>query len=187
MSESDRVTFVDLQGFVINNHFVLKELCFSIRRNQEKCVDNDIPSHHFVFREPFSWKFVSDMCKKRAIWLTAFHHGFYWKQGDTSYEKISTCIAPLMEKDLIIYVKGQQKIDWLKQLCGNREIDCRNIEDYGCKIHLSDGARNEHFQTHCNKHRKSNQCALRNVKQIEDWYFENYTNINYNDQSSSSE
>lgn len=181
MSKSERIAFVDLQGFVVNKEFVLKELCFSIKNVQQKNIDYNNPCYHYIFREPFSWKYVSDMCKKRAVWLSAFHHGFYWKQGDLPYEQIRTCIAPLMEKGLIIYTKGEQKVEWLKQLCVDCEVDCRNIEENGCTLQLSDGARNEHFQTHCNKHRKLNQCALRNVKQIEQWYFIN------NEQTSSSE
>jgi hypothetical protein len=124
MIGSERIAFVDLQGFVVNNQFVLKEICFSVKSNRH---DDNIPSFHYIFCEPFAWKYLSDMCRKKAMWLSTFHHGFYWKQGELSYEKINTCIAPLAEKNLIIYVKGQQKVNWLKQLCENIEIDCRNI------------------------------------------------------------
>jgi hypothetical protein len=174
MSGTGRIAFVDLQGFVVNNNnFVLKELSFSFKSAQQRYIDDNYPRYHYIFSAPFAWKYVDDISRKRSIWLTAFHHGFYWTQGDLSYEKIRACIAPLMEKDLVIYVKGSQKVDWLKQLCKHYEIDCRNIEDFGCALHLSDGARNEHFKEHCNKHRKADQCALRNIIQIESWYFNN--------------
>lgn len=178
MSGSEQVAFVDIQGFVVDNYFVLKELCFSFKGNRRRqpCIDDNTFNYHYIFCEPFAWKYVSDMCRKRALWLTAFHHGFYWKQGELSYEKISACLEPLKQNNLIIYVKGAQKVKWLRTLFGTFQIDCRNIEDYGCAIQLSNGARNEHMHSHCNKHQKLQQCALRNIKQIEQWYFNNLTN-----------
>lgn len=171
MSASDRIAFVDLQGFVVNKCFVLKEVSFSIIQDNGFQSFDDITSYHYIFAAPFPWKYLSDICKKRTAWLTAFHHGFYWCQGTTAYEDIITCIAPLLEKDLIIYVKGEQKVSWLRELCYNPFLDCRNIETIGCNIRLGDVCRSYPNTFHCKKHSKSNLCALQNVEVIKHWYY----------------
>lgn len=171
MTESVRIAFVDLQGFVVNNCFVLKELSFSIIQDNGYQSIDDSPNYHYIFAAPFSWKYLSDICKKRTSWLTAFHHGLYWTQEGTAYEEIANCIEPLLEKDLIIYVKGEQKIGWLKELCYNPFLDCRNIEKLGLNIRLADICHRLHSSPfHCKKHNQSYQCALQNVKAIEKWY-----------------
>lgn len=170
-----RIAFVDLQGFLVNrNQFVLKELGFLIidAPNGSNLVVDTIPCYHYIFCPPFDWKYLSGSSKKHAIWLSAFHHGFYWTQGEVPYDDVQKCLAPLMEKDLIVYVKGEQKIGWLKELSGNCDIDCRNIEDDGCIINLNDYAHSDEMK-HCGKHRKHCQCSLRNADIIEKWFCTN--------------
>lgn len=177
MIRGDRIAFVDLQGFLVNKkQFVLKEIGFFIDfapgpEGDYNVVDT-VPRYHYIFRPPFHWKYLSDSTKKNAIWLSAFHHGFYWtKEGGTPYEDVQECLAPLMEKGLIVYVKGEQKIKWLRELIGDCSIDCRNIEDDGCIINFNDYAHSDAMQ-HCGKHRKYCQCALRNADIIQKWFCE---------------
>lgn len=171
MIGSERIAFVDLQGFLVNRKdFVLKELCFSINTvvNREKIIDI-VPNYHYIFHPPFHWKYLSGISRKQAIWLSAFHHGFYWTQGEVSYDNINDCMAPLMEKDLIVFVKGKPKIEWLKQLSGYGAIDCRNVEDDGCEINLNESSHCDEFK-HCGKHRKTGNCSLQNVEIIQKWF-----------------
>jgi hypothetical protein len=183
MGGMENIIFADLQGFWIENKFILKELCFLIRDSKENSNIFIAPSlsHHFIFTQPFAWYLLSYNSKKTVLWLTQNHHGIHWTQGTTDYNKINECFAPLLGENVVIYVKGAQKVTWLKELC-NINIDCRNIEEIGCNICLQ---REENIIDrklyHCNKHSRSrkNRCALLNSKIIEYWY---HNNIAINDE-----
>jgi hypothetical protein len=141
MAERARIAFVDLQGFIVNDRFILKEICFSIANhdddnNHHNNIFNPPLNHHFIFKPPFDYNQLSGKWLINAYWLTHCHHGLRWSQGDLAYNKISECVAPLLQKNLLIFVKGEQKIDWLRELCKPYYIDCRNIEEIGCNISL---------------------------------------------------
>lgn len=162
MDDRKRIVFADLQGFIVNKQFVLKELCFS-------CASEELPKYHFVYEPPFEWKFVSDTCKRRIIWATIFHHGFYWNAGSVPYAQIERTIEALRAPSLIIYVKGSQKVAWLRNLIKDPRIDCRNIEEIGCNFRLSDCAS---CRLMCGQHKhNAKSCALQTVGLLETWYW----------------
>lgn len=189
MEQSARIVFADLQGFLVNGQFVLKEFCFSsaatttttslIVPTQPFSYPDANKRHHYIFAPPFPWKFTSAADRRRALWLTSFHHGFYWNDGYTSYACVEQILEPLRQPNQIIYVKGDQKVKWLEELCAGAatgegaQIDCRNIETIGCP-RLSgddDDAGTERAFCGCNRHRrKTAHCALRNVSLIENWF-----------------
>lgn len=186
MCAADNIAFADLQGFFIGNdkRFILKEFCFSISssiNNNNNIKFNPSISHHYIFAAPFPFHHLSESCQKSVIWLTRNHHGLQWSQGQTNYNKIRECIQPLLEEHhhhhhhhLVIYVKGDQKVNWLKELCSNISIDCRNIEEIGCCSRLPQDY--GHIFYNCNQHDKrstNRRCALQNTKIIENWYHSN--------------
>lgn len=187
MSVADNIAFADLQGFIGNDkRFILKEFCFSISSisNNNKNIYTPSISHHYIFAAPFPLRQLSENCQKSVIWLTRNHHGLQWSQGQTPYNKINECIQPLLEEHLVIYVKGDQKVNWLKELCTNISIDCRNIEEIGCCSRLLPPQDYGHIFYNCNQHNKrsttNHRCALQNTKIIEHWYHIN--NIHSNEQ-----
>lgn len=152
---------VDLQGFQINkNEFVLKELCFSF--------PNINKIHHYIFAPPCNWTDISDSDKKGALFLKTFHHGFFWKHGSIPYHEIYQYIKPLLNPNLVIYVKGHQKIQWLHDICKDSTIDVRNIEEL-CSINLVQEAYELSNEYHCGFHRVVKHCAKQNVKIIANW------------------
>lgn len=77
-------------------------------------------------------------------------------------------IESLRSSDLIIYVKGTQKVEWLKSLLNVNHADCRNIEEIGCNFRLSDCAS---CRLSCGHHKhKVRNCALQSVGLLETWY-----------------
>lgn len=182
MADIGGIAFADLQGFIVNNQFILKEICFSIQNSDIKNnLFNPPPSNHYIFFAPFAWHQLGDKCKRSANWLTNNHHGLRWNQGEVDYDKISECIEPLLlQENLLIYVKGDQKVDWLKEVANNLYINCQNIEEIGCNISLNEeiAARSaDQIFFKCNKHHNraiNNRCALQNCKTIEYWYQNNY-------------
>lgn len=165
MAGCKRIAFADLQGFIVNKQFVLKELCFSFASSS---FADEVPKYHYIYLPPFSWEFVNDACKRGIIWSTIFHHGFYWDDGCASYNQIDQSVEPLRESNLIIYVKGAQKVTWLKNILKDNRIECRNIEEIGCDFRLSDCAS---CRLNCGKHKhKAKNCALQSVGLLETWY-----------------
>lgn len=172
MMESERIAFADLQGFIVDGVFIVKELSYSINVFEKKYTSSDqIQSHqnHYIFAAPYAWSYLDNSCRKQANWLTKNHHGFHWTDGDLSYEEIYKCVEPLLHDDLIIYVKGQQKISWLHELCKS-SINCINIEDIGCTVQLSDKSLTDNSIFHCGHHNIFKHCGFRNVKIIKKWY-----------------
>lgn len=174
MIKAKRIAFVDLQGFVMNNVFVLKEIAFSIESIGTDVCGISTQKYHYIYRPPFDWKFVSNRNKKQILWLTLFHHGFYWNDGFVPYSKMAQTVEPLQSSDLIVYVKGEEKISWLKNIL-NRDIDCRNIENIGCNLRLS----NLPSVQQCSNHKHmATKCALRQVIFLEHWFDDNNNNNN---------
>lgn len=172
MDSQNHIAFADLQGFIVNKQFVLKELCFSLTSSTPSSFTGEFPVYHFVFKEPFAYKFVSDACKRGIIWSTIFQHGFYWTDGNVEYKQIDHSVEPLRSPNLTIYVKGTQKVAWLRNILNSDHIDCRNIEDIGCNFRLSD--QHGSCRMNCGQHKqKVKICALRNVRLLEEWYDNN--------------
>lgn len=164
------IAIADLQGFIIDGKdFVLKELCFSILNKNH--INEKAEYHHYIFAPPFEWQQLTKQCHKNAIWLRTFHHGFFWKQGQISYNDRTDYIKPLLRDNLIIVVKGCQKIKWLKEFCSNFKIDVRDFDDVftDAKFALSVEAFKLSNVHHCRMHHIVKHCAKQNVKIIENW------------------
>lgn len=178
MTQSNNITsgktlaVADLQGFLYdNNEFILKELCFSILSGNTSSDKSEY--HHYIFAPPIKWYALSKKCRASALWLRTFHHGFFWNQGQIHYNDRIDYIKPLLQENLIILVKGRQKIQWLKEVCRNSTIDVRDIEkeltDEFTNFRLADEAYKLSNVHHCRMHGIVKHCAKQNVKIIENW------------------
>lgn len=172
ISSCSNIAVADLQGFFIedfDNEFLVKELCFTILNNN----DNNNEYHHYIFTPPFEWQDLSRKCRESALWLRSYHHGFSWNEGQLRYIDRIDYIQPLLQENLIILVKGRQKIQWLKEVCCNSKIDVRDIEDIFAdepgNYRLADEAYQLKNVHHCGMHRIVKHCAKQNVKIIESW------------------
>lgn len=162
IDNSSSIAIVDFQGFLnYDTDFVLKELCFTVL--------NKNLYHHFIFAPPFNWQQLDQKSRKSALWLKTFHHGFCWNSGHLPYNEISKYISPLFKPNLVILVKGGQKVQFLKQVCKNPYLDVRNIEDFDCSMKLSEKSYDIANKYHCGLHRIVKHCATQNVKIIENW------------------
>lgn len=169
------IAIADLQGFNNNKgEFILKELCFSI---YNKHIEPNY--NHYIFAPPFNWSDLSKKSRASAIWLKEFHHGFCWNQGEIPYNNRVNYIKPLLKDNLIIFVRGIQKIQWLKECCYNFNLKVQDINDIlnENNIRLSDAAYELSHTNHCKLHRIVKHCAKQNVAIIETWLI-NHMNKN---------
>lgn len=173
MDCASNIAFVDLQGFTVNKQFVLKEISFSIAPFSVRSTTTRTTKFHYIYKPPFDWKFIGESCKRSIIWITVFFLGLYWNTGCVPYSKIDETIDLLRSPNLVIYVKGTQKKQWLEGLLKKEKLVCHNIEDIGFDSRLCySSASFERFNCAQHKHKLRN-CALYNVSLLESWYIHN--------------
>ena len=73
-------TFVDLQGFIVNKKFIVKEVAV---------LKQGIVLTHYIFTSPVPWKFLTRSDRSCAFWLSAYHHGLRWEDGMVPYNEAS--------------------------------------------------------------------------------------------------
>jgi hypothetical protein len=175
-------TFVDLQGFHLGRArgFVVKEVAVLRRGNVLT---------HYIFTNPVPWEFLSKSEKSCSSWLTVFHHGFRWEDGVipfwTARQLITKAVYGMIKNDDddgdesdhggyakdLVYVKGFEKREWLKDLLDadardnviieTMDADYEDMESLN-KLDATD-------TLHCGKHRRVKNCALQNVFKMHNW------------------
>jgi hypothetical protein len=165
-------TFVDLQGFIFNKRFIVKEAAV-LRRGF-------IVSHYF-FACPIPWRVLIKSERCQASWLTQHHHGLQWEDGNVPYSMAERLITSAIvginenlqeEESSIVYVKGLEKKEWLADIMGDA-ISGYIIETLDA-VYEDIPALNKLDPTYslrCNKHAKN--CALQNVFKLFNWWSKN--------------
>jgi len=169
-------TFVDLQGFIVDKTFVVKE--FAVLR------EGHILSH-YIFGHPYPWDLLSKSEKSCASWLTAKHHGLRWEDGIIPYYKAKEFITKAVigtkdndddddDDNNLVYVKGYEKREWLQNLLqddAREDVYIENID-----AHYEDmESLNKLDITHtlrCQKH--VTNCALQNVFKLFNWWHQRH-------------
>lgn len=82
--------FVDLQGFVVDERFKVKEIAV-LRRGKELI--------HHIFGPSVSWNLLESADRSRATWLTHNHHGLQWDEGDVDYRRARSLIERSLRID----------------------------------------------------------------------------------------
>lgn len=165
-------TFVDLQGFILNKRFIVKEAAI-LRRGY-------ILSHYF-FESPVPWSLLLKSERRQASWLTHRHHGLQWEDGNVPYCMAQRLITAAIigvneqeeeEESSLVYVKGLDKREWL--------VDIMDDEGSGFNIETLDAVYEDvpslnkldpTYSLRCVKHTKN--CALQNVFKLFNWWSRN--------------
>lgn len=155
---------VDLQGIKSDaNTFIVKEIA-SYHVHDKMIVAN-------VFRDPCSWKSLDENHKFINPWLFYNFHPINWNGGEIPYEMAEDVIRMMLTSACVIFVNGEEKVTWLKQIFRGDKIFenidwCPSLE----KFNLLDYT---NCQNHQNKTRKLN-CARKNVIKLARWFDEYY-------------
>ncbi len=157
---------MDVQGFqTLSNEFIVKEFGYTV-------LDSGVGYPNVWFFKP-PWRFSSLSAKYRrvALWLERHHHGLPWNYGNRSYEQVGQLVQK-WENIGRIYVKGEEKKEWLKKISGPvlaplvvniEEIfdDCPSLAKFKdlpsrtCPFHSYRG--------------DNKACALKNVELLKNW------------------
>lgn len=153
--------FIDLQGFIYNykNVFAVKEICI---------LTKNIRFHEFV-KPPIPFTELSDHFKKQAKWLEKYHHGLSWNMGYITFHELRETILPILDGK-ILFVKGANKVKWMKYILDNQQIICINVEDLSCDLQLNKQIIHDEFT--CTKHKFVNsRCAKSNAALLKKWFY----------------
>jgi hypothetical protein len=171
-------TFVDLQGFTLKRArgFVVKE--FAALREGNILA-------HYIFTDPWSWDLLLKSERSCASWLTACHHGLRWENGIVPYwrarQLITTAVLGAENASVkdIVYVKGHEKREWLKDLILDDQQDCAYIETLDADYEDVDSLKNlsPTNTMRCGQHNRLygqnvKICALQNVFKLYNWWLQ---------------
>jgi hypothetical protein len=170
--------FVDLQGFLVGERFIAKEV--AVLRNETREL-----THH-VFCAPMEWDLLTSAEKAKASSQIANHHGLRWEDGDVDYRLAKTIIRRAVcdnltseiwqrgeTPDARIYVQGIERKRWLEDLLGyaicdiDATIETIDVE-YGEIGQLECLRVDRAFR--CGRHQRC--CALENVMKLRNWWNE---------------
>lgn len=151
---------VDMQGFMqTKNEYILKELVIiPLSNNNEPLV--------FLFKQPFSWKRLTNECKSYNIWLERNYHGIPWKSGDRPYTSVGGILRESMYNATKVYVNGSICKSWLQRF----NFNVCDISEIGYQPSKKVG-----IVTVCPHHNAAYKvkCALHNAKLMKRYIIQN--------------
>ncbi|KYM83279.1 hypothetical protein ALC53_06242 [Atta colombica] len=87
-------TFVDLQGFIVNKKFIVKEVAV---------LKQGTVLTHYIFTSPVE---IFNKIRQILRFLVECHHALRWEDGKVPYNETKGLITPtIFEHDAIVYVK----------------------------------------------------------------------------------
>lgn len=149
---------IDLQGFKnSNNSFIIKELALATAEM----------SQVFLIKPPYPYTTLTKDEKRQVNWIEN-NRKIFWSEGYIDAREFKRIVAPFLENRKI-YVKGLEKMEWVKEICKN--CDIVNVEDIGCPnlTSLHNNYCKMSTSMNCISHKK--ECALKNVLCIKKWFF----------------
>ena len=104
---------VDFQSFKLaSNDFAIKELAIlKLGSHQPPAV--------FVFKPPCHWFDLPIRCRVENNWLEKNYLTMAWESVDIGYDKVESVLKTALSDAGKIYVKGLQKVKWLKRYVNN--------------------------------------------------------------------
>lgn len=157
---------IDFQWYRCGIHGVIpKELA---------TCDTHFKRSHFVFKPVLSFDALTDEDKRVARYAGCYH-GLRWEEGYICATEFEGIIKRLCADVNTVYVKGREKLEFLKRILENKRIvdlidaDKIRSEEPSCSFHVGDSV----------------VCALTNVERLHKYLMckvlrQNNFNINFN-------
>lgn len=102
--------------------------------------------------------------------MTNKFHGISWKDGYITLNELRQSLYQISNNNNVqIFVKGEDKIHWLKQIMGNDELNCRNVENDSFDVLPEERGK-------CITDPNKIHCALENVKVLKKWFMRHKKN-----------
>lgn len=114
---------IDIQGFPLENDFVVKELAIRI----------GLQINHYLFKPPVPYVNLTEKEKKTVNYVERNIHGLRYSSGDVEYTELKNILWRCLKNVDCIYVKGNQKYSILKSIIDQwnlKRISLVNIERF---------------------------------------------------------
>lgn len=162
---SQEIIIVDIQGFKdANNNFIIKELALATLYNSI--------TQSYLIKPPYSFNYLTEEEKEQTRWLEK-NRGIYWSEGYIDHREFKRLIVPYLI-DKIIFVKGREKVNWIKELCSFcNPVDLE--EKNCCNLTTLHAMYCKEKKFNCMFHKK--ECALGNVICLRKWCIDNMVDI----------
>lgn len=170
---------VDVQGFKDNNNrFIVKEFYMETKNLR----------FHDIIKSPTDQldKRLNKKRRNEVKWLTQHYHGIDWMDGYITIKELQNTVLFHLN-NANIYVKGEEKVMWIKQIMNNYNLKCFNVEKFNCNMNLCERKSkiyNNKNHWSCKNHipvtntnKNSIQCAIANVKMLRKWFQKNVNEI----------
>lgn len=151
----NKVIVIDVQGFYTSNKFIEKEISIA-------GVDSQIKT--FIILPPFKYSRLTIKDKTTNKWLYNHFHGLRWDDGNSTLKDLEEylSISVKKEENPTVYVKGLEKVNWIKKLI-DEEITIYNLDDFNCP-NINYLYKNDENTNICKYHRKNkHRCAEKSV------------------------
>lgn len=154
------VAFVDLQGFQIDQGFIVKELAIRI----------DSQMSHFLFKSPVLYRNLSEKEKRNVKYVERRIHGLNFSFGYVDYYEIKAILWNHLKNVDLVFTNGHQKFNFLQNTFEELQlshIQLRNLEHFCSKMEICTPA--------CLNHRRGSfRCAINCVNIIYCYVNKNY-------------
>lgn len=92
---------------------------------------NQHSSQHWIFKPPEGLEVTARKAVRANDWVSRHLHRIPWEEGDVEYKELTRILDQIASQYDVIYVKGQQKIEFLLE-----EVSLQpaivNVENLGC-------------------------------------------------------
>lgn len=118
----------DAQGFRDeDNQFVFKDVAYIVFTNRGRILTTFCTNVHSP--KPFR-DIQCPKTRRTARWLAQFFHNKDWDDEGIPYEDMKTSLAVFDAVNTTVYVKGEEKILWFRDIFKKATI--RDLHSYGC-------------------------------------------------------
>lgn len=155
---------IEIQGFKVNSGaFYPKEVCVTN-------LGRDCFIGHWVLSAPHLLSELTAARRQENRWLTDFHHGIQWHEGDTSLQYVLTELRRISETADVIYTRGSIKAIYLQNILSRDIInleECNECPPFA-ELPLARTVCNVHGAVPSSKV-KNKRCALASALQLKEW------------------
>jgi hypothetical protein len=134
---------------------------------------------HYVFKEPFSFKYLPASLQRQANWLTNNYHRLKWTDGDVELSRIPYILKNIVRYGKTIYCKGTSKREYLRKHFDD-DIIINDLEKTQ-RLRIQSKKQYKCISTDCFYH-LNGVCAVENVKLIYDYLLNDGLSTVYEDQ-----
>lgn len=160
-----RIAVVDIQGFYIQKELHPKEITIQINYS----------ANHYLIKPSLPFQGLSLGDKKTVLYAEKYH-GIHYSSGNVNYSEINNILKKHLANIDIVYLRGNQKVDFLNRKCEELNLICDVLDiskfDSDCRFENAPPPKIEVTKKPiCLNHRIPARCTSINCQTISRWIY----------------